>query len=1366
MAGYNVIMNQIDLDHEFYVWGSGQDLRRFNGSGWDYYNYQNSAVPSGAPYFLDTRCISMSPDDKVWVGCAQGPTAGLNENAVFYIDTDDVSIGKKWTFSNLGTFNVPQEISHIYACPFGDDILAFSTPLNGFGGTGASGSYTEFKGVTGGRLFYYIIETDQWKETVSGYNWPHIYDIKAKGYGGKDYIYYIGTTEGLFAIPQGTLEYTELLNGDKIIKQAQVYNTKTSGIISDYIFSLDLDENGNLWIGTDAGLSFFDGTQFWNYPVSAGPVTKVKARPNGHVFYAAGDGEINQGTGLWHFNGIGHTQYTSSNSSLNNNNVLDIQLVDHNISQNNLIVYENGLWVLCYNDLVSFNYDQPHVYGSSKYAGATGWNFTYFTGTGASAAPLPKVNRYTWEYPEWRVYQDDYLQYKFPGLDPRNLFLTTKLSDIASGEAGKQPYWDNWPLPSYDEDVLIESISDYDWADQIQIVQTDTQGATGDIYITSTTSIKTPNGIKYYVGGYLTGNTSANFGYYNNSDPAILNNQNPTLGGRNSSYVTQTASTDIGSMGFIACYNSAGLVDSLLPFRGYWTRIDDMVPSPDGVEVIATGQFKRFIENGDYVWDSIELMNNFFESGPTGAPIGATNQNITGLTSGSYTWIYGSTGDFMSDIWLYNTTNPPSTQSFYLATSDSPGTYENLTSFYVNYTSGTSTNQTTNLRKFVTGNTIRLNWYSPLLSPEAYYRIDRISNVTGGLRYDVTYMTGSTGPIGNTPGNVFTLRGYDYSTNTYPLVRNLQGITSKLNAWEAGVNKNVESIGLFVTKISGDLGSVSSLAPLSNFSESSDARKYFRITEFRHFPRASVINNSDLSNRIKLDVTRYSINLVIKNSNAWNILAGSSEGGFSTLKNLWNRTNDGFLTSDYILQSDRNVVYSFNEDSVLSYVRLSADDLSLLTTVTSESLNFTSGIPKYNAGAIGSIKSLKGDNTTLITGYTKESFTMGGVQIAATGSNKPYYLIMNKNGAGVTGALISDAYAGGVFNLPAADKDDSTYYVTTVFGGSGNYFGNNFIAGSTGTTYLLTANVTEQAVSKSMFSIDIDYTPQNYVSLNSGGPIGDDQYYMVYGISQGATGVSGTNIIKTNRSGKILDSVNLYGYQYTTATTTDAFSIDRDADDNLFMSGVNRIGSTGGGYYESDPESGFTLLTKQYVPELGINLGNIISRPGSGAWTWCDVHSTDKGMSIPLLSTVVFSNYASNIYGKQNNKWVLSDAKTGSEILNVKSTPYFIYTFTSSGNYTIYNSVEDSFGNVYATTRPGYIEVVDHKVKRPDDRNPDAVDSFDYGQPEPFYGRDYQAQKLDKDLMIEQQKLFRDGITPFGTQVYIPGNPDATFRSE
>jgi PKD repeat protein len=219
-----------------------------------------------------------------------------------------------------------------------------------------------------------------------------------------------------------------------------------------------------------------------------------------------------------------------------------------------------------------------------------------------------------------------------------------------------------------------------------------------------------------------------------------------------------------------------------------------------------------------------------------------------------------------------------------------------------------------------------------------------------------------------------------------------------------------------------------------------------------------------------------------------------------------------------------------------------------------------------------------------------------------------------------------------------------------------------------------------------------------------------------------------------------------------------------DKKNNLAVSAFN-YGSTGEGYQIYDSNKGSTFISEQYVPELGINLGNIISRPGSGAWSWCDVHSTDKGMKIPLMTTVIFSNYASNIYGKQNNNWVLKNSITGDVLLDVKETPYFIYTFTSAGNYTIYNSVEDSFGNVYATTKPGYIEVVNHKEKNPDDKNPNLVDSFDYGQPEPFPGRDYQVRKLAKDLMIEQNKILKSGNQQFGSDIDMPDNPDATFRS-
>ena len=198
MPNSSLYINQIDLDQEFYAWASGQDVRRFNGSSWEYYDSTNSAVPQVSPYYLDTRCISIDPEDKAWVGVAQGPTAGnanINQIAVFWINTNKVDEGDSWTFQALGTFNQPQEVSLIYACPFGDDILAFINPLNGVGGTGAS-DYTRINGVTGGRLFYYLKETDQWDETVDDYTWPHIYDIETKGYDGKDYLYYMGTSEG------------------------------------------------------------------------------------------------------------------------------------------------------------------------------------------------------------------------------------------------------------------------------------------------------------------------------------------------------------------------------------------------------------------------------------------------------------------------------------------------------------------------------------------------------------------------------------------------------------------------------------------------------------------------------------------------------------------------------------------------------------------------------------------------------------------------------------------------------------------------------------------------------------------------------------------------------------------------------------------------------------------------------------------------------------------------------------------------------------------------------------------------------------------------------------------------------------------
>ena len=1354
MASYGININQIDTDSDFFVWASGQDLRRFNGTSWEYYNYQNSAVPSSAPYFLDTRSISIDPEDKIWTGVAQGPITGLNDVAVFYINSDDVEMGESWNFSDLGVFNEPQEISHIYACPFGDDILAFSTPLNGIGATGATG-YTEISGVTGGRLFYYLKEIDNWFETIPGYTWPHIYDIRAKGYDGKDYFYYVGTSEGLFTIPQGTLESTALIGGEMIIEQAHVYNTKTSGIISDYIYSLDLDENDNLWIGTAAGLSFFDGKQFWNYPTNL-PVTKLISRPNGHVFYSSGDGELGNGTGIWHFNGTSHTQFNSSNSNLPNDNVLDARLVEKNITQNELTVYDNSLWVLCLNELTAFNYDIPHVYGSSKYEGATGWNFTYFTGTGGTSAPLAKVDKYTWVYPDWRIYEDLYTSLKFPGMDPRNLFLTTKLSDIADGKAGKQEYWDNYPAPTYDDSLLSESISAPSWESGIRINQL---GVTaGTVQITSSTTIKTDDGIKYYIGGYLKGNVSADLGYYNENDLATVTNQNPTIGGILDPSLVGSSSLDSGEMGFIASYNESGFVDSILPFRGYKTRIQDIKASEDGDYIVASGIFDRFIESGPYVWDSLEPENSY-RNGPTGAPGGVTNINVAGVTSGDYPWIYGTTGTSISSIWAYSTNSISG--RFTVDFGPGGSKWENINKIRINAIDNSSVTQ--NIGDILTSNTIFLN---KSISENARYRVNSITTLSSGygLEFNVSYdynYSGTTGFFLYSVSTLFSIESYEYTETSYPLVQN---VNSRAQYWNTN---DVSANSIFVAKIGRDLGNTSSFTDMGiSNSFSYDIRSSYRGLDFRNFPAKyeQNINIGDIKNS-SVSLSRYSVNLGLESGIYFT--PTSSTGDLSTLKNAWTRTGDYPNTDESILGSSQIISQNWSSDSVLSYVRLSSDNLSLLATSTSSSIYPGVG-PTSADRRISDMRSLPDNNTVLLTGNSDQNFDFGGIGITgATSDYKPYYLILDRNGIGVTGEFFSGAT--GYYQYPKASNDNSTYYITTNFGASGSYFGNPYVAGSTG-NYFLTARITEQGVPISLDTIYSGFESDT-IQLMDSSKLSGDQYFIAY---SDLSLIDENNVFmtKSNMDNKILDNKSMYiAYQNNLiqpSEKNESLTFSTDQLDNVFLSGFN-YGVTGsGGYYDLGATSGTSLLSEQYVPALGINLGNIISRPGSGAWTWCDVHSTDKGMQIPLLSTVIFSNYASNLYGKQNNNWILKDSLTGAELLNVKYTPYFIYTFSEPGNYTIYNSVEDSEGNVYFVTKPGYIEIVDHKAKRPDDRNPDVVDSFDYGEPEPFAGRDYDAAKLAKSLARQQSEIFDENNKnqSFGRGIIIDNNPDATFRNE
>ena len=1287
--------------------------------------------------------VEIQPDGKILLGGNFTSFAGNSRNysirlnsgiqtpstpLVFKLDTSEVTVGESWLSNNISTFdNLLYETSLIYASPFGSEVLAYVTPLNGTGVVGAT-SYTRINGVTGGRLFSYDKNIEKWGETLSGYTWPHIFDIKAKGYKGKEYKYFLGTSQGLWVIPPGILSTLSLNEGGEIVKQAKVYNTNTSGIISNSIYSIDFDENGNLWIGTDLGISFFDGNRFWNYDTS-GPVTYIKSRDNGHIFYSIGDGELSQGTGLWHFNGTTHTNLNSSNSDLPNDNILEIDLIKEGTKQGDITLYENSLWILSLNDLSSFTYDLPHVYASSKIEGATGWNFTYrvpLGGTGLTGAPpIPKMNKYTWNYPEWQTYGTEFVASKLPGLDPRNLFLTVPLKDIADGKAGEQYYWSNSPIESYDEKVLGEKIGEPLWDSQI------TLGGSGDVKITCSTSLETDLGTKYLIGGYISGDSQVSFGYYNDSTLATIDNLNPTIG---ASGGTAGSSSFYGEMGFVVCYDYSGSVDSILPFRGYRTRIDSLDPSPDNNTVSVSGSYDWFMESGPWVWHSWEGANAFSGNGVTGAPYGATNINYPGLTSGSYPWIYdplGPTGPSLaSSSWTYNAGVGVSISSgefdlSYMVSNN----FSYVNGIYISYFDDLASDQTSLLESLLTSNVLSIT-----VSPDALYTITSISSIPGGLFIGLSYQYGNPGVFPFSTGGSVSLDFYEWTNYTYPLVKNLNSFPG---------NPDEYSYGVFTTEIQRDLGNKFSFTGITG-DYNSGINSSYRVTRFRNFPVKNL--NTLAGNQevplTSVQLTNYHTHLLVESNVSGNF------ADLSTLKNEWNRINDNYLVDSYL----SDPAYT----GLLSYVKLNNLDYSLQT-------NYNSNTPGSSGWRrIGSeINSLDLGESVVITGSATGGFYFSNNYLSPTGSsNSPFYISITSNPVGSTGFYLNSF--GNTGNKIGVTKDESNYYVTTVVGSSGSYFGKNFTA-ETGNTYFLTAKLTEQTVCRSIFYPSVTGSNSS-LDLKTTLKLPNEQFAIHY---ENYDDPYTVKILKTDENSRINDTVTIGAFNGD-------LTVFNDADSNIFFSGFNSLGLTSSAYVDfgyADVEyfiptaSGFVYLTKQYKPNLGINEGEIISRPGSDPWVWCDSHVKEQGsFEVPLMSTVVFNNYTSEIYGKNTNKWVLSNGVTGEEILNIKYSSYFIYTFTEEGEYTIYNEVLDSEGNVYATTGNGFIKVIDHKKIRIPGRKTGPINSVNYGVDEPFNDISYQGQKLKKDLIKQQKEIQDKNKVKFSPGIVIPNNPDSTYK--
>ena len=187
-------------------------------------------------------------------------------------------------------------------------------------------------------------------------------------------------------------------------------------------------------------------------------------------------------------------------------------------------------------------------------------------------------------------------------------------------------------------------------------------------------------------------------------------------------------------------------------------------------------------------------------------------------------------------------------------------------------------------------------------------------------------------------------------------------------------------------------------------------------------------------------------------------------------------------------------------------------------------------------------------------------------------------------------------------------------------------------------------------------------------------------------------------MLKYSGVGTLLDIVDAGGI-----AKDEGISLSIDLQDNIYITGYisgeaqfsNWIASPSGG------EDAFIGKISNLRYQKGNKIGNPFSWFGSAAWASGEVKLFAKEFEVPLGSTVVFNPIDSFIPGKKNHVWKLIKGETDEELLNIKDTPSFIWTFNQPGFYDLYASIEDSNGNKSILDKKGYVRVIDHKNPAP-----------------------------------------------------------------
>ena len=95
----------------------------------------------------------------------------------------------------------------------------------------------------------------------------------------------------------------------------------------------------------------------------------------------------------------------------------------------------------------------------------------------------------------------------------------------------------------------------------------------------------------------------------------------------------------------------------------------------------------------------------------------------------------------------------------------------------------------------------------------------------------------------------------------------------------------------------------------------------------------------------------------------------------------------------------------------------------------------------------------------------------------------------------------------------------------------------------------------------------------------------------------------------------------------------------------------------------------------------GQRRGHLPSWWGSGAFTNNDLRVFQRHFEVPLGVPVFLIHNMSEIPGKMDTRWVVTNELTGAKVIETKDKPFLIINFLEESLYTVECWVNDSNGN-------------------------------------------------------------------------------------